>query len=208
MLLDQIYYQFSTFNYFIMEKISIVEIISILPNVVISVCAVITVCYVRNGLSSWKNHFNAKTEYDLARRILISVYKYREAIDIIRTPKIRFTLATNQDIINFYVENYKTVIEFRRELLSNAFESIVHWNFELKPIIDKLVVVEKGIEIMLVPYLSVLSIKNKPDNDNKIETKIEIELQAKPGSNDDEISKKINPLFKDIEGFLKPKLVL
>jgi hypothetical protein len=48
--------------------------------------AAVTVGYM--GLSTWKKQLKGKTEYQLARRCLIGIYKLRDAINEVRHPLI------------------------------------------------------------------------------------------------------------------------
>jgi hypothetical protein len=58
---------------------SLSEIVTGISAIVVAITAV---C----GLQTWKKQIKGETEYDLARRMLISVYEVREAISEFRNP--------------------------------------------------------------------------------------------------------------------------
>ena len=54
---------------------------------VVTAGAVLTAAIVAvRGLSSWQHQLRGKSEYELSRRILVSVFKYRDALKGVRHP--------------------------------------------------------------------------------------------------------------------------
>ena len=52
------------------------------------VCAVIASYVALMGLSTWRRQLRGNTQYDLARRLLLSAYKLRDAVEGVRIPGI------------------------------------------------------------------------------------------------------------------------
>ena len=64
------------------------ELITIIKDIVLVGVSIASVCIAFKGLETWKRQSKGQTEFELARRILITLFKYRDAIDNIRHPVI------------------------------------------------------------------------------------------------------------------------
>ncbi len=72
-------------------------ILPTLSNIIIGCSAATTAFFAWKGLSIWKNQYKAKNNHELARRLLISIYEYRDAIRYIRNPVVTYTPKTKQE---------------------------------------------------------------------------------------------------------------
>jgi hypothetical protein len=62
------------------------HIISVSKDIIISIAAIVGSVIAIKGLITWKRKIKWKTEYGLARRFLVSLYKYRDAVNGVRHP--------------------------------------------------------------------------------------------------------------------------
>ena len=122
------------------------DIITIISTIVIGVVAII-------GLRAWRIQLRGKTEYELARRLLRSVYKVRDAIKLVRNPfasagEISSALRDANIETSFgdpdyqarsqgalYQSRWKHIQEGLRDLDLEAFEAEVVWGREVIEII-------------------------------------------------------------------------
>lgn len=103
------------------------------------------------GLSTWKRQLKGQTDHDLARRILVTAYRYREAIKGVRHPAMfgnefpeppepqRARMHPDQirhyGLAQAYQNRWNKVQEQRVELYTSLLEAEALWGTELK---DKL----------------------------------------------------------------------
>ncbi|OQY20711.1 MAG: hypothetical protein B6I35_10155, partial [Anaerolineaceae bacterium 4572_32.2] len=64
------------------------EYITLAKDVVTILAALVAATVAIMGLRTWRKQLRGKTEYELARRLLRSVYRVRDAIRIVRNPFI------------------------------------------------------------------------------------------------------------------------
>src|SRR5260221_5644218 len=62
------------------------EALSTVKDLMVLIAAVIGSYVALMGLSTWKRQLKGHTDHELARRILVSLYKYRDAINGVRHP--------------------------------------------------------------------------------------------------------------------------
>ncbi|MFA6273827.1 MAG: hypothetical protein WC662_01580 [Candidatus Paceibacterota bacterium] len=101
-----------------------------------------------SGLSAWKKQMKGKTDYEVARRCLKSVYKLREAIKYVRNPYISVGemeksleesgLKDNKDLTKnqktnwaVYDARWKKVSEAKTEMDIEFFEAEVSWGKDI-----------------------------------------------------------------------------
>jgi hypothetical protein len=58
----------------------------IIKDIIISIAATVGAVVAVMGLKTWRKELRGKTEYDLARNLLRTTYKVRDAIQIVRNP--------------------------------------------------------------------------------------------------------------------------
>lgn len=61
---------------------------SIGKDVVVALCSLTGAYVALSGLKAWKRQLLGKTDYELARRFLLSAYKVRDAVKVVRDPYI------------------------------------------------------------------------------------------------------------------------
>lgn len=108
------------------------------------------------GLSTWQRQLSGTASHELAKRALIELYKFREALDRVRNPLMLASESTvtvvstgrQDDAVNRYFgrcsaydNRFKIVTEARRNLDVALLEAEALWGNDLKllvnPLIDK-----------------------------------------------------------------------
>ena len=62
------------------------EIISLAKDLILSGAAITGAVVAIKGLSTWRRQLQGQSEYDLSRRILVSLFQYRDALNSVRNP--------------------------------------------------------------------------------------------------------------------------
>lgn len=120
----------------------------LITDVITSGAALTAAVVAVRGLSTWQHQLKGQSEYDLARRILVSVFKYRDALIGVRHPAMwanempypskEKADTMTQDQIRFYgiAEAYQArwdkVQEQRTSLYTDLLESEAIWGNELE----------------------------------------------------------------------------
>lgn len=63
-----------------------VEVVSLIKDILVAAAAATGAIVAVLGLGTWKRQLKGQFEYDLSRRILVTVFKYRDAINGVRHP--------------------------------------------------------------------------------------------------------------------------
>ncbi|MFJ4386989.1 hypothetical protein ACIP02_22010 [Pseudomonas sp. NPDC089408] len=105
------------------------------------------------GLSTWKRQLSGTASHELAKRALIELYKFREALDRVRNPLILpsentvtvVALGRNNEAVDRYVgrcsaydNRFKRVAEARRNLDVTLLEAEALWGNVLKLLVKPL----------------------------------------------------------------------
>ena len=200
--------------------------ISIAKDIIVAIAAFIGACVAIAGLSTWRRQLKGQADHELARRILVSLYRYRDAINGVRHPammagefpepsesqrahktdaQIRFSALSNA-----YGNRWQRVQTQRVALHADLLESEALWGAELKtkefsPIFS----LEWELQVCVRNYL----IQCDPDEREERKTAIAKLSRDKrdvlydslePGG--DEFSKALADAMGAVETYLKPKL--
>jgi len=122
------------------------ETVSIIKDLILSIAAIVTIFVALYGLNAWRKELKGKTEYEIARRILRSIYKVRVAIDLVRRPFVSAgematalkeqgkdpkdaleTIGTEGATAAAYERRWKEVSNAVAELHADFFEGQVLW---------------------------------------------------------------------------------
>ena len=186
------------------------KIVSIINPLAISIVAIITAVVAVKGLNTWKRQMKGKTDYEVARRYLRSVYKTREAIKYVRSPFIspgemkksleESGLADNKDLTEnqktnwaVYDARWKKVTEAKTEMDLESFEAEVSWGKDI-------MVAQKDLDDLIRKLYATVSMFLRGYNGEK-EDKIIYDI----GEQDD-FRKEIDEAIKKIQDYLKPYL--
>ncbi len=62
------------------------EIIALVKDLILSGAAITGAVVAVKGLGTWQRQLKGQSEYDMSRRILVSLFKYRDSINRVRNP--------------------------------------------------------------------------------------------------------------------------
>lgn len=168
------------------------------------------------GLQTWKRQLCGKSEYDVARKLLIATYKYREAIQSVRHPFMDISETPDPpendpqlsderrkryySITTAYNKRWDKVTEARIEVDTELLEAEVLWGDSIKKIYRNLFSVGKKLFIDLRHYLNNIS----PDSSVKLNYNNDIIYAKLIGENEfSEDDKFTNDLIKSINNIEK-----
>jgi hypothetical protein len=179
------------------------------------------------GLSTWKRQLKGQTDHDLARRLLVILYRYREAIRGVRHPAMFIhehpeppeiqRARMNQDQIRHYGERqayqnrWNKVQDHRLELDADLLEAEALWGGELRnEIFPGLFSLEWELFTAVRHNLEM----RDPDGSQDVKEAIrkisnrreEMEVLYDSLNKEDDFSQKIAAAIAKIENYLKPKL--
>ncbi|WP_146036405.1 hypothetical protein [Pseudomonas protegens] len=171
------------------------------------------------GIGEWRNQTIATADHDLARRLLIELYRYREAIGHVRNPMIlgyegrkegeNYVVYEKVDVVaKAYGERFEKLGEVKSKLLANILESEAVWGGEVKSLCVALFRLERELFSHVRAYL--ITIDPKQTDDMRKAYKEIIGNQRDilyEGAGDDEYLTDINQAFSIVEQSLRPKLL-
>ena len=118
--------------------LSIPEYINLVKDVILAFTAIVATIIAYYGLATWRKELKGKSEYAIAKQVLKSVYRVREAFIISRSPNISYSKQDNNE--NPYHIN--TVIKHLEETFAALEEQIliaqVEWGTEYQDKINTL----------------------------------------------------------------------
>ena len=201
------------------------EILSIIKEIVIIGAAITASIVAVKGLSTWQRQLKGQSEYDLSRRILVSLFKYRDAINGVRNPAMwadempsppeEKSKTMHPDQISFYGTSnayqarWDKVQEERTSLYADLLEAEAIWGTELNDFFKVVFDLQHELFTQVRHYLISINPDQPETRKNAIE-KIDKDnrdiiyddLDEKP----DEYKSDLIDAIKVIESYLKPKL--
>jgi hypothetical protein len=178
------------------------------------------------GLSTWKRQLKGQTDHELARRILVTLYRYRDAINGVRHPAMfgnefseppedkRNAMSSAQirfyGLANVYRKRWDRVQNQRVELDAELLEAEAIWGAELKTeIFPSVFDLEWEVQVCVRNHLKMndpaenAETKRVIDKIKKSKRDVLYDALEKQG---DEFSNDFARAVGNIEKFLKPKL--
>jgi len=202
------------------------EIIATFKDVVISAAAIIGAIVAVKGLGTWQRQLKGQSEYELSRRILVTLFKYRDSINGVRNPMMwtyemplpseEEAKKMSQEQVRFYGTSKayqnrwdKVKIE-KTSLYADLLESEAIWGLELKELFKPIFKLEHELFIKVRHYIELID----PDTNNakreaisKIDEKTrDIMYDIMSDEEPDEYKKDLLSAIEDVEKYLKPKL--
>lgn len=132
---------------------TLAECITAIKDVLVGLSAVFAAVFAYLGLSAWRKELKGKAEYQLAKDVLKSVYRVREAFKHVRNPIIyqyeypeemrdhHSNLKKEQDYEGtayVYEKRWEVMVEAFGELEEHHLEAQVEWGPEFQDVIKKL----------------------------------------------------------------------
>ncbi|MBT3239543.1 MAG: hypothetical protein HON98_03450 [Chloroflexi bacterium] len=171
------------------------------------------------GLRTWKIQLKGRTEYDLAKKLLVEIYKIKESLLFVRSfymsggeranayEKLKLDLEKEDPgydgkiLRSVYFIRMKGLNENHNNLHILRLESRAIWGLEIDEHLFKLDEKIKTLKITLDIYTRA-QIENSPLNPDNIEKYERIIF----GHSDDDFSKDIESIIQGLEAIVKPYL--
>ena len=199
--------------------------IALLKDIVLSGAAITGAIVAVKGLDTWQRQLKGQSEYELSRRILINVFKYRDAINGVRYPvMLAYEMPSppedeakkmSQEQIRFYGTSkayqvrWDKVQSVKTSLYADLLEAEAIWGNEFKDLFKKVFVLEHELFTCIRHHIELIN----PDTDKASKDAIrEIDIEKRDvkydilGEEPDEYKKELFFSIEDIENYLKPKL--
>jgi hypothetical protein len=151
------------------------ELISAIASVVTAAASVFGVILAVIGLRTWQREMTGKVNYELARRLLKSVYTVRDAFDHVRQPTeyyaFRATLNCPPDqreeraalAAEQIQENMEALSESMQDLYVEAQEAKVLWGSKLEAPIQSLMNIVLVLESAVARHVTALTAPDSPE---------------------------------------------
>jgi hypothetical protein len=201
------------------------EIVTLLKDIVLAGAAITGSVVAVKGLGTWRRQLKGQTEYDLSRRILISLYKYRDAISGVRHPAMwNYEIPSppeeeakkmSQEKLRFYGTSkaygarFDKVQAQKSSLHADLLEGEALWGDELKDLFKPVFALEHELLISIHYYIELIN----PDTGDASKEAIRKITQGNRDIMYDDLSEAGDEYKKDliaaiegIERYLKPKL--
>lgn len=202
------------------------EIIAIFKDVVISAAAITGAVVAIKGLGTWQRQLKGQSEYELSRRILIALFKYRDAINGVRNPAMwnyEMPLPSEEEAekmsqkqVRFYgtskayQNRWDKVQVEKTSLYADLLESEAIWGVELKELFNAIFDLENELFIKIRHNIELINPdmkENKRDAISKIDDKSrDIMYAIESDDHPDEYKKDLLFAIEMVEKYLKPKL--
>jgi len=201
------------------------EIVTLLKDLVLSGAAITGAVVAVKGLGTWQRQLKGQSEYELSRRILVSVFKYRDAINGVRHPAMwayempsppeeEATKMTREQIRFYgtskaYQARWDKVQAERTTLYADLLEAEALWGTELKELFKGVFDLEHELFTRIRHYVELIN----PDTHEaskeairKIDEKGRDIMYDDLSDEPDEYKQDLISAIEKIEKYLKPKL--
>ena len=206
------------------------EIVSVASDITVAMAVLFTAWVANRGLNTWRLQMKGKNEYKLARDLLVSLYKYRDAICDIRQPwsgfpglredssKIVWVNDAGKQkelfarILPEYQKKWDNIVKQKQRIYRDVVVAEALWGNELHQLFNQLFEQGHTLHMAIKWYIKLLDPDALDDNmsdtgmtaEKAIDTLfIAISFNFKSG---DTFGKKIMEDVKSIEQYLKKKL--
>lgn len=200
------------------------EFIALFKDITIPVTAITGAIVAILGLNTWKRQLKIQLEHDLSRRILITLYKYRDRIDGVRFPGMwphEIPSPPENEVKKMsdeQIQSYGTSkayqarwdkVQFERNFLNaDLLEAEAIWDDKLKNLFAKVFDLEFELFICISQYTGIKypDEASKDTIRNTVNKNRDIRFDYL-GGKADEYKQEFNDAILEIEKYLKPKLI-
>lgn len=202
-----------------------VEIIALSKDLILSAAVIVGAIVAVKGLNTWQRQLKGKSEYDLSRRLLVSLFKYRDAIDGVRHPVMwayempfppkEEADKLSRDQIRFYgtskayQERWDKVQKERTNIYADILEAEALWGNDLKELFKILFDLQYELLINVRHYLELIDpdvSQAKKEAVERIRKDKRDIMYDESSDEEDGYKKDFKKGIEDIEKYLKPKL--
>ena len=200
-------------------------LIATIKDIVLIITAIAAAVVACMGLGTWKRQLKGNYEYELSRRMLVTLYKYRDAIDGVRhpavwrhempSPPVEEATKMNADEIQHYgttiayQNRWEKVNKEKASLYPDILESKALWGIELMGLIDEVYKLEKELLEKVRRHLNLIDPKISTTEKDAIRKFYDAQgdiLYDDLSDEGDQFKNTLRSKTKLIEDYLKPKL--
>ena len=201
------------------------EIVTIIKDIILVGVAITGAIVAVKGLNTWQRQLTGQSEYDLSRRILVSLFKYRDAINGVRHPMMwgyempnppqEEAKTMSREELRFYGTSkaYQTrwdkVQEQRTALYADLLEAEAIWGNELELLFKEVFDLQHELFTRIRHYIELIDPDTEESSkeairniDKKHRDIMYDDLSDEP----DEYKSDLLSAILNIETYLKPKL--
>lgn len=201
------------------------EFISLTKDLIVSAAAVTGAVVAVLGLDTWKRQLRGQFEYELSRRILVSLFKYRDAIAQVRHPFMwayempkppdeEMKSMSHDDISYYgtskaYQARWEKVQTERTSLYADLLQSEALWGQALKDLFKILFNLEHELFITIQNHLRITNPRTselEKEALRKISLKRRDVMYDDMSETGDDFKREFQNEIDAIEKYLKPKL--
>ena len=201
------------------------EIWTVLKDLAILSAAITGAFVAVKGLGTWQRQLTGQSEYDLSRRILVTLFRYRDAINSVRHPAMwghemplppeDEAKAMGHDKIRHYGTSkgyqarWEKVQEQRTALYADLLEAEAIWGLDLQKLLKVVFDLEHELFTRIRHHLELI---NPDTHQGTKDAIIKIDAKARDimydisGDEPDEYKQDMLNAIGPIEAYLKPKL--
>lgn len=202
-----------------------VDFLSFAKDLAVSGAAITGAIVAVKGLGTWKRQLKGQFEYELSRRILVTLFKYRDAVAGVRHPAMwgyempkppadEMENMSDADIHYYgtskaYQARWDRVQAERTSLYADLLQSEALWGLALKDLFKSLFSLEHELMVTIQSYLSMT---NPAVSEIEREAHRNISEKRRDVMYDDQSEKgdsfrqEFQSAIEEIERYLKPKL--
>lgn len=175
----------------------------VIQEVILTLTPVVAIIIALAGLNTWRRSLKGSYDFELSRRLLLSIYKSRDALRAARNSFLQIGEAEKHRSdweASAYERRWATVVEAMTELRAAILESEVSWGEDFKKETKGLHVLMVRLSMSIRHYLA--SMDKSPgsrlfnDNDEKVLW----------GDDDDEYDLELSEVIRKFEQKIKPKI--
>lgn len=208
-----------------MSFMFILNNLSVIKDFVLMIVSVIGAFVALKGLSTWNRQLKGSVEYDLARRLLKSTYKLRDAMRGVRNPfmtnqempepplehgeDMKYEQIRHYGIEKAYLARWDKVNDIRTELQADMLEGEAIWGADLYPVFKDLFDLHLELFRNVRNYVEA----SNPNINSAIREATQIAMRKNrdvlydmSADEPDEFTKDVTKALGKIEAYLKPHL--
>ncbi len=204
-------------------ELEYIEATTLFKNLILSGAAITGAVVAVKGLSTWNRQLKGQHEYELSRRILVSLFKFRDVIFAVRRPPIwQHEMESPPDeekrseeyirhygLSKAYQARWKKVLSEKTVLYTDLLEAEAIWGSELRNPFKKIFDLERELYSCVLRYLELLhpdTTKELKEELQKIHHDKRNILYDNLSEEPDEYVKEFIAAVEEVELYLKPKL--
>ncbi len=202
-----------------------VEVFTLIKDFALTGAAISGAVVAIKGLGTWRRQLKGQSEYELSRRILVSLFKYRDAINGVRHPAVfsyELPHPSEDDaksmspgdihyygISKAYQNRWEKVQDQRTALYADQLEAEAIWGDELNTLFKTIYSLEHELFTRVRHYLVLMDPKadeGRKDAIVRIDQKKRDIMYDELGEEPDEFKYELLEAIRHVENYLKPKL--